>query len=93
MLNRSRKVAADPGLEKTNKWLYFCTVPVWVYLHALQTRSVEGGLLSLIVSVLTAGEGMRKVVSRLCVEFPGETIVSNNNPGSGLAMEHTQMRE
>lgn len=64
-----------------------------MYLHALQTRSVEGGLLGRIVSTLTAGEGMRKVVSSLCVKLPGETIVSNNSPGSGLAMERTQMQE
>lgn len=36
---------------------------------------------------------MRKVVSSFYIKFPGETIVSNNSPGSGLAMQHTQMQE
>lgn len=64
-----------------------------VYPHAPQTCSAKGGFLGRIVSPLAAGEGMRKVVSSPDVKFAGETIVSNNSPGSGLATRRTQTRE
>lgn len=55
----------------------------WLFLRRVLGR---------IVTLWLLGRAGEKLFETSLIKFPGETIVSNNSPGSGLAIQHTQMR-